>query len=188
MDKKETKKFMERIKSHYQEFIIDEFKFSEWYGFLKDYDDEDVNKKFEEHLNSEVYGNQIPKVAFLTKFLIKSKDKGKIKHYTVLCPKCGQAIFDEELDIHVKRCIEVSTIVRDFKRYFNKTLKREKLFNLSDDEFEKLYQEYINVMLNSNKVETFKKKILMHIKYPEYTVDDINEIIKEIVKEEIKNE
>ena len=66
MDKKETKKFMERIKSHYQEFIIDEFKFSEWHGKLKYYDAEDVNAKLDEHLSSEVYGEQIPKVYFLT--------------------------------------------------------------------------------------------------------------------------
>lgn len=78
LNKKETINFMERVKSHYQEFIIDDFKISEWYGKLKDYDAEDVNKKFDEHLGSEVYGDYIPKIMFLTKYLTPTKEKGKL--------------------------------------------------------------------------------------------------------------
>ena len=181
MDKKETIHFMERVKSHYQEFIIDDFKVSEWYGKLKNYDAEDVNKKFDEHLRSEVYGEYIPKIMFLTKYLTPTKEKGKIKHYTIYCPKCGYEIPDEEFEHHTKRCYEASTIVRDFKKYFNQSLQKKKIMVLNDNEFEKLYQKYLNRMINSDKVEFFRKKILMHIMYPDYTDDDINEIFKEMV-------
>ena len=74
MEKKQVIEFMDRIKSHYQEFIIDDFKIKEWYDELKDYSYEDVNKKLDEHLRSEQYGNFIPKVYFLTKFLTKEKE------------------------------------------------------------------------------------------------------------------
>lgn len=180
MDKKETKKFMERIKSHYQEFIIDEFKFSEWYGKLKDYDAEDVNKKLEEHLNSELYGNQIPKVYFLTKYLIPTEEKGKIKHYTVLCPKCGQVIPDTELDNHLQRCIEAHTIIRDMKKYYDIDIDYQELMEMSNEKFEKTYQKYLDKMLEA-PIPDFQKRVIMHIKYPEYTDEDINEIIKLMV-------
>ena len=32
---KETTNFLERIKQHYQEFIIDEFKIDEWHNVLR---------------------------------------------------------------------------------------------------------------------------------------------------------
>ena len=184
MNKKETIHFMERVKSHYQEFIIDDFKISEWYGKLKDYDAEDVNKKFDDHLSSEEYGEYIPKIFFLTKYLTPSKEKGIVKRYTVACPKCGISIPDEEFENHTKRCCEASTIVRDFKKYFNKNLQKRKLMELDDEEFEELYQNYLDRMLNCDKVENFRKKILMHIKYPNYSEEAIEEIVKEIIKKD----
>ncbi len=181
MTTKEVRTFMERVKSHYQEFIIDDFKLSEWYGKLKDYDAADVNKKLDEHLNSEEYGDSIPKIYFMTKYLTPTKDKGKIRHYTIYCTKCCYEIPDTEFEHHTKRCYEASTIVRDFKRYFNQSLQKEKLMNLNENKFEEIYQKYLDRMLSSDKVETFRKKILIHIKYPEYSFDDIEEIVKEIV-------
>ena len=59
---RETNEFMERIKSHYQEFVIDDFKIKEWYKELSNYDADDINNKLDEHLRSEVYGDQIPKL------------------------------------------------------------------------------------------------------------------------------
>ena len=189
MTTKEVRNFMERVKSHYQEFIIDDFKISEWYGKLKDYDAEDVNKKFDEHLGSEIYGESIPKIYFLTKYLTPTKDKGKVVHYTVYCPKCGYEIPDEEFEHHTKRCYEASTIVRDFKKYFNRSLQKKKLMSLDDEDFEKLYQEYLNKMIDCKDVDIVRTKILLRIKYPEYEDTDINEIVKEMVgKKEKINE
>ena len=181
MDKKETIRFMERVKSHYQEFIIDDFKISEWYGKLKNYDAEDVNKKFDEHLSSEVYGDSIPKIYFLTKYLTPTEEKGKIKHYTIYCPKCGYEIPDTEFERHNQRCIEASTIVRDIRKYFNQNLQKKKLMELSDEEFEKIYDNYIDKMLECPRVSQLQKWALMHIKYPEYSANDIQDIIKQMV-------
>lgn len=180
MDKKETIRFMERVKSHYQEFIIDDFKISEWYGKLKNYDAEDVNKKFEEHLSSEVYGENIPKLYFLTKYLIPTEEKGKIKHYTIYCPKCGYEIPDVEFEKHNQRCIEASTIVRDMKRYFNISIQKEKLMALSDEEFEKTYQSYLNKMVDAS-IPDLRKKIILRILCPEMDTVDINDIVKQMV-------
>jgi len=179
MEKKETVKFMERIKSHYQEFVIDDFKISEWHGKLKDYDAEDVNAKLDEHLNSEVYGEQIPKVYFLTKYLIPTVDKGKVKHYTVICKACGQAVFDTEIKKHEQRCLESNSVVRDMKNYFNIKVDKQQLMLMDDKKFEATYQKYLNKMLEA-PIPNFRKKIIARILYPDMEVD-VNAIIDEMV-------
>ena len=75
MTKEQTKNLFRRIKSHYQEFTVDDFKVDEWYKELKDYDYDDVTKRFELHLNSEDYGQVIPKLWFLKKGLITIGEK-----------------------------------------------------------------------------------------------------------------
>lgn len=181
MQKKEVINFMERIKSHYQEFIIDEFKISEWYGKLKDYDAEDVNKKLDDHLCNEEYGHSIPKVAFLTKYLTKSADKGKVIHHTIICNICGYSIPDEEYDKHSQRCCEASTVRRDLKKFFNKRIDKDKLMNLSNDEFEKVYQAYLDKILEAPNLPDFRKKIILRCICPDMDID-VNEIVKEMVQ------
>lgn len=188
MDKKETKKFMERIKSHYETFVVDEFKFSEWYGYLKQYDAEDVNKKLDEHLNSEIYGRNIPMVSFLTKYLIPSDQKGVIRHHTVICGLCGQAVFDDDYENHYSRCSSATTICRDLKRYLNQNIDYQKLIELSNEKFENLYRTYLNKMLEA-PLPDFRKKIILRCVYPNYELS-ISELFNDMFgkKEENENE
>lgn len=181
MTKAETINFMERIKSHYQEFIVDDFKIKEWHSKLKDYDLEDVNKKLDEHLNSEVYGDNIPKLYYLTKFLKTTEEKKIVRHYTLVCPQCRKELREIDFEPHYRRCGAALTIVKDFRKYLGRELSKSKIMELSDEKFEKLYMEYVDRMLECDKVESFRKKILLHIKYPNYEGDDINEIVKSMV-------
>ena len=178
MTKKETTEFMERIKSHYQEFFIDDFKINEWHKELSKYDYEDVNKKLEEHLKSSEYGESIPKLYFLTKYLTPIEDKGKIKHYTILCNLCGYEIPDNEYNSHYKKCSSAKTIVRDFKKYFNLNVRYKDLMALSDEKFELAYQKYLNKMLESDKLSTLRKKIILKCLYPEQDFETLAEMIK----------
>ncbi len=177
MEKKETIEFMERIKSHYQEFIIDDFKIKEWHRELSNYDAEDVNKKLEEHLKSEVYGDQIPKLFFLTKYLIPSKAKGKTPHHIVECQLCGQSVFDDDYDSHYRRCSSSTTIVRDLKKYFNMTVDYQKLMFLGDDTFESVYVKYLNKMLDADNLPLIRKKVILRCLYPNVEID-INDLLK----------
>lgn len=180
MDKKETKKFMERIKSHYQEFVIDEFKFSEWYGRLKDYDAEDVNKKFDEHLSSEVYGDSIPKIFFLTKYLTPTAEKGKIIHHTIICQLCGQGIHDTDYEKHFSRCSSASAIVRDMKKYYKTDVDYNQLMRMDEVAFGKAYTRYLNKMLNSDCPEVQKRAIL-HCLYPNMETESVADMLKGVV-------
>ena len=71
MELKDVKMVLKRIQVNYPNFIVDGYVQSEWYRELKDYCLEDVMQKLEQHFRSEQYGNSIPKVYFLTKYLNK---------------------------------------------------------------------------------------------------------------------
>lgn len=182
MEKRETIEFMNRIKSHYQEFIVDDFKIKEWYKELSKFDLEDVNKKLDEHLKSSEYGEYIPKLFFLTKYLIPSEDKGKIKHYVVKCQLCNCDIPDSEYDDHYRRCSSANTIVRDMKLYFNSKADYQQLMLMNPVEFEKTYQRYLNKMLESDKLDMFRRKIIMRCLYPNQSTETLEDMLKGISK------
>ena len=69
MELKDVKIILKRIQVNYPNFIVDSYVQSEWYRELKDYCLEDVMQKLEQHFRSEQYGNSIPKVYFLKKYL-----------------------------------------------------------------------------------------------------------------------
>lgn len=178
MTRKESIEFMERIKSHYQDFIINEFKINEWHKELSLYDYDDVNQKLDEHLRSNEYGESIPKLFFLTKYLIPSKEKGKIKKYTIKCQLCEREIPDTEYDLHYSKCSSANTIVRDFKNYFNYNVDYNQLMVMPRDKFELAYKKYLTKMLESDKVSTLRKKIILHCLYPNITIESIEDMLK----------
>lgn len=141
MEKKQVIKFMQRIKSHYQEFIVDDFKIDEWYKELKDYTEEDVNKKLDQHLNSEQYGSMIPRVNFLTKYLTKEKDKGKQLIGSKQCHICMKFINLEEFEKHFDRCSSVDYLNRRNIQYFNKPIDKEKYMTMEQKEFDEKYNK-----------------------------------------------
>ena len=180
---------MERIKSHYQEFIIDDFKIKEWHKELSQYDLEDVNQKLEEHLKSSEYGEYIPKLYFLTKYLIPSEQKGQIKHYVVECQLCKRDIPDSDYEDHYKRCSSANTIVRDLKNYFNLKVDYQQLMLMNDREFDKTYTKYLNKMLESDKLSTLRKKIIMRCLYPNESSETLEDMLKGVneFKESLNN-
>lgn len=178
MEKRETIEFMNRIKSHYQEFIVDDFKIKEWHKELSKYDLEDVNQRLDEHLKSSEFGEYIPKLFFLTKYLIPSKDKGKIRHYIIRCQLCNKEIPDGEYDNHYRRCSSASTIVRDMKKYFNLTVDYQQLMLMKHEDFEKAYNRYLTKMLESNNLSLLRKKIIMRCLYPNESTETLEDMLK----------
>ena len=147
------------------------------------YDLEDVNKKLEEHLKNIEYGEHIPKLYFLTKYLIPTIEKGKIKHYVVKCQLCNCDIPDSEYDNHYRRCSGASTIVRDMKTYFNLTIDHEQLMKMNNIDFNKTYNRYLEKMLDSEKLDWFRKKIIMRCLYSNESTETIEDMLKSYIKE-----
>ena len=140
---------MNRIKQHYQEFLIDDGKCEEWYKELKDYNTHEVNDKLEEHLKSEQFGNQIPKIGFLTKYLIKEKEKPQfnITKIKLKCGICGKTILYDDFDKHMERCNSVEYLNFQSQRLYDKEIDKEKYRNLNDEEFNKVYNKVLNKIL-----------------------------------------
>lgn len=180
MTVEEAKSILGKIKVHYPEFSSDKNTQKEWIKELVLYDSKDVNNKLLEHLKNQDYGDKIPKLFFLTSRLIPTEEKGKVRHYVILCPHCESEVSDVEFEKHSQRCIEASTMVRDMKKYFNQALQKKKIMELDDKEFNRIYDIYADKMLESPKVSSLQKRVLMHIKYPNYSSDDITEIVKEM--------
>lgn len=145
MTKQEVITFLERIKANYQSFLQTPYVLEEWYDRLKDYDKEDVYKKFEEHLNGEL-SSQIPKAHFITRYLTKSSDKGKEKNYRVICGNCKKVLPLSEYQKHIERhnSIEYMKIHSDMFSVFNE----EKLLKMSEEDFKKIYDPWIEKLYN----------------------------------------
>lgn len=145
MTKQEVITFLERIKANYQSFLQTPYVLEEWYDRLKDYDKEDVYKKFEEHLNGEL-SSQIPKAHFITRYLTKSSDKGKENNYRVICGNCKKVLLLSEYQKHMERhnSIEYMKIHSDMFSVFNE----EKLLKKSEEDFEKIYDQWVEKLYN----------------------------------------
>lgn len=151
MERKDVSIIMKRIKSHYQEFIVDDFKLEEWYKELKDYSLDDVMEKLDLHLKSEQYGNSIPKVYFLTKYLTKEKEKGKQLTGYLQCQICKKWINVEEYDKHYDRCSSIDYLNRQSIKYFDKEIDKGKYYYLSDEMFNEKYNKVAKYVLSHTK-------------------------------------
>lgn len=158
MTREDTKNFLRRIKQHYQEFSVDDYKVSEWYNELKDYSVEDINNKFEEHLRNEQYGNSIPKIWFLTKYLTKEKDKGKnnANEIHTNCMICGKELILSEYEEHYHKCSSIDYIIRQYKKFKGQEISRKDLEELSDKKFEEVYEKIINMTYENGTAEERK--------------------------------
>lgn len=148
---KETNDLLKRIKQHYQDFIVDDYKIEEWHKELKEYSYADVNKKLEEHLRSENYGSQIPKVHFLTKHLTKEKDKGKVEELIVRCSICGKIIKYKDFQEHMDRCNSVEYINLQSKKLFGKEIDKDRYRTMGNEEFDKIYNKLLEKILQTSK-------------------------------------
>lgn len=155
---KETNLFMERIKQHYQEFIIDDLKIEEWHNELQKYDFKDVNEKLDEHLRSEQYGTNIPKLYFLTKYLKTEEEKKQNRTYYTKCQLCQKKVNLAEYDKHYEKCSSIEYLIRTAKKHYNKIVTREYLENLSEYEFEKKYWEIVTNVSNKNDISEMEIK------------------------------
>lgn len=129
----ETKDFMDRVKSYYTAFIVDEFTSREWHSQLKDYEASDINERFNQHLKSETYGEYIPKINYLIKGLRKIGEPGvdKSKIY-VRCNKCSHIYSLAEKEEHDQLCCDIDYFNFLAEKYTGKSIDKEKCFEAED--------------------------------------------------------
>ena len=173
MTREESKNLMKRIKEHYQDFIVDEGKIDEWHEYLKDYSYNDVSKKLDEHLSSEQYGQYIPKVAFLVKYLTKEEEKGKVEDYKIQCYLCKKNIKNSEFENHFKRCSSINYMNRQRYKYFGKEFDEKgikQLWDMEEEAFRKKYREMLEIVKNNTDDEYEKERVSALLEYRPFNI------------------
>lgn len=180
MTREQTKSLFRRIKSHYQEFTIDDFKTDEWYKELKEYDYEDVTSRFELHLNSEEYGQMIPKLWFLKKGLrtIDEKKESRVYKNPVICQLCGRPIDLRLYDSHYQKCSAINYMQREIKRLYDKEVPKEQLESMNDDKFRNKYETLLSIVQNNPSYK--EQQIVINIIFGKDTDVNVNEVIKSL--------
>ena len=112
MTKEETKAFIKKISVYYPYFKLEEDAFKEWAIKLKPYDYEDVLRKLEEHLKGEK-ADEVPKLHFITRYLVTSADKEKYKgDYLIRCNLCNREMYLSEYDNnHYEKCLLIKSLI-----------------------------------------------------------------------------
>lgn len=146
---KETRSFLERIKVYYPTFAIDDYITEEWHSQLKDYSAQDVNERFNQHLKHEEYSKYIPKISFLTNYLLKEneKDSQRLKQLRCICSLCKRSVPVVDYQEHYRKCNSIDYIIRQIKKYKNLDVKWKDVEELTDEKFNNLYEKVLNLTL-----------------------------------------
>lgn len=182
MNKEETMKLLEKIKTFRQSFLVKKDTVDNWLNVLKDYDYKDVDQKLDEYFRESKNFGQYPDPYYLTKYLIKTDEKFSMSNIMIKCPLCFKTISQTKYDDHYDRCSSVDYVIRMYKKYYHRKLNRVELESLSDEKFDEMYWKFCESLYKTIP-EGLQKKclenaILSHKGLPiNYSIDEIKEQI-----------
>lgn len=186
MTVQETNLFLKRIKQYYNDFVVDDFKVEEWYKQLKDYDASDANERLDKHLKSETYGDYPPKLNFILAGIIKTKDKDAVRRYTIICQNCGKELDYFNYDEHIRKCNSIDYVIREMKKYLNKTVTREQLESMSDSNFWDKYDAMLQIIKDKLPDNSGKKKLIQaYFGEIDLSIDDTQQAMIDGYNEEV---
>lgn len=142
MNKQEIALLFNRIKNHYNTFTTSDEKIQEWYRFLKDYHNEDVNRRLDEYLKCEY--DQPPLCMSLTRGIEKIK-RDTNNSWTTCCDICKEhiTIYDNDMtdfDKHYRKCQKIDFIDRQSKAILGEVIDKEEYYAMPDKELDEQYQ------------------------------------------------
>lgn len=179
MSRKEVTDLLDKIQAYRQSFLITNAVLNEWSRILEPYDYEDVDKKLDEYFKNGDNFGKYPDVYYLTKYLKKHDEKLKIGVNYINCHLCGKLIDLTKFNEHYERCSSVDYIVRMYKKYYDKNLNEQKLWDLSKEEFDKKYWNFCEKlyerMEDTDRLKHgLKNAILTHYGHdPEYSLEEV---------------
>lgn len=155
----DTKTLLNKIKSNYQNFYMNEFVVNEWHEELKDYSYEDVLKALDKHFRSEIYGEAIPKAYNLTRHLLKEDEKGRQGIYYVKCQNCGAELQFTDYTTHIDKCNKIQYLKYQALKYNLVLNEPQKLYLISDEQLDNLYDKVLLYVLKNTKDEHERERI-----------------------------
>ena len=165
MTNKEVKDFLLKIKSHYQNFSIEDYIVEEWCNALKNFETIDVYNKLDKHLKGE-YANNLPQIHFITKFLKTKKEKQVVKKGLIECIYCGKSfdVNDEEgWDKCEEKCRRTKYIKDKTAKYGLKL--QSNLEDMEIEEIDKVYEKLITYIVDkySDKLDPRETSVINRI-------------------------
>ena len=109
---------------------------NEWYRILKDYDYRDVVENLEKWFSDSENRFYLPDVYILINGIYKIEEKNRPMEFRLMCRHCKKWFSHNDLKIHEDRCGSIEYIIENYKRFFNRDLSKEILWNLNKEEFE----------------------------------------------------
>ena len=88
MDRMETQKIINKIKTFRQSFLVEKDTVDNWVNVLKDYDYKDVDEKLDEYFRESKNFGQYPDPYYLTKYLVKRNEKYSMNNINIKCRLC----------------------------------------------------------------------------------------------------
>lgn len=160
MTKEQVLDLLDFLELSYSNFKTKEGMLDAWYNELQMYDEADVKINLKHYMGEERFQNNPPLVALLIRGLTPKKEKVDFSKVVYFCQRCHKAYNNkEDLDKHFDRCSSVDFVIRETKKWSKKDLTRKELFEMSDDEFEKKYNELLLWIYNHTDDEAEKTRI-----------------------------
>lgn len=178
MNREETMKLLEKIKTFRQSFLIEKDTINNWLNVLQDYDYKDVDEKLDEYFRESKNFGQYPDPYYLTKYLVKSDEKFSMSNITIKCNLCGETILQEKYQEHYDRCSSIDYVCRMHEKYFDGKLNIDELWQLPKEKFDNMYWKFCEALYNKlpnglekkcleNAIRSYKGLPL------NYSIDDI---------------
>lgn len=170
MNRKQVTDLLEKIQAFRQSFFITDAVIRQWLEVLKEYDYEDVDKALDKYFKNGDNFGKYPDVYYLTKYLTKHDEKLKVGVNYIRCQNCQRIVELTEYNRHLDRCNSIEYLCDMSEKYYQKHLNKEKLFKMSDGEFEKGYwsfcEKLYEVMEDGILKRVLNNSILTHKGFP----------------------
>lgn len=160
MSESETKELLNFFNAYYPNFKSNSEMIKIWATELSQYDFDDVKGKVNEllELNDFIYTS--PPLKIITRDLQKVKDKIDFKKMILYCKICNKEFNNyDKLILHEDRCRSIKYIKKQYLKLANKIVDEKKLYEMSNKEFDKNYNNFLKTVLKTSTDE--KEKIII---------------------------
>ena len=146
MNKSDVLDILNKIKTNYQDFLIKEDTFDNWYEVLKDYPFLEIDGKLNDYLRTD--NDKPPRLNHLTNGVKTIAQKyNSINNDYVWCNMCQKKMTFKQYEDHYGRCLQVKTLWKKAKE-LNKDITREEVEKYSDETLDKLEEKYIEKVVD----------------------------------------
>lgn len=159
MKQEEVIDLLEFININYPDFKVNDKVTKMWYDELQQYDIEDVKDNLRSFMSNEYYQKEPPKLALLTKDLVKKYEKVHLDNVETRCPRCNRPLSLEDYDKHFDRCSSIDYVIRETKKWFRKELTRKFLWEMSEEEFNERYNKLLHYIYEHTDNESERTRI-----------------------------